>query len=118
MSFGFKAGIPAQAQWVFDVRFLDNPYWIPELKALTGLEAAVEEYVLGQAPAVTFMATIESLLVQVIPEFKAHGKVEATIALGCTGGRHRSVALAASLGSRLSAKPDLDVEVRHRELGG
>ena len=116
VAFGFKHGIPAGATWVFDVRFLNNPYWVPELKPLTGLDPPVRAYVLDQPAAGAFLDNVERLLGLVVPQFRAQGVNEITIALGCTGGHHRSVVTGAELARSLEAEPTLEVELICREL--
>lgn len=94
MSFGFKHGMPIDADMMFDVRFLPNPHWVPELRPLTGTEEPVREYVLSQPDAKTYLEHIRSMLEFLLPGFVREGKHYLTIAIGCTGGHHRSVALA------------------------
>jgi hypothetical protein len=118
LAFGFKQGIPPESAWVFDVRFLDNPYWEPELRPLTGLDAPVREYVLGQPAAGPALDGIVALLAGLLPDYERHGRSELTVALGCTGGQHRSVAMAAELARRLADLGGIDVELRARELPG
>jgi len=114
LSFGFKNGVPYDADLVFDVRFLPNPHFVPELKPLTGLEAPVREFVLENAETAAFMEKLESMLDFLLPLYVREGKSYLTIAIGCTGGRHRSVALAESLAGDLRARGQ-DVLVRHRD---
>jgi RNase adapter protein RapZ len=116
LSFGFKYGIPADADFVADVRFLPNPYWIPELSPLTGREAPVSEYVLAQRGAEEFLDTLTRLVGLVTEGYLAEGKRFAMIAVGCTGGKHRSVAMVEELAVRL-AELGLAVSVVHRDLG-
>lgn len=116
MSFGFKYGIPVDADLVADMRFLPNPYWDPELKELTGLDAAVNDYVLGFATAQDFLTKYAELLDIVEDGYLREGKRFITIAMGCTGGKHRSVAMAENLSARL-VKNGVDVRVVHRDLG-
>jgi hypothetical protein len=97
LAFGFKHGIPERSAWVVDARFLDNPYWVPELKPLTGLDAPVRDYVLRQASAAALLDGLEATLTPLLGEYARQGRMELTVAFGCTGGRHRSVALAAEL---------------------
>lgn len=94
MSFGFKYGVPTQADLVFDVRFLPNPYFVPELKALTGRDAKVASYVLDRPETQTFIAKASDLLDFLLPNYVREGKAYLTVAIGCTGGKHRSVAIA------------------------
>src|SRR5271170_6589757 len=94
LSFGHKAGAPPVANMVFDVRFLKNPFWVPELRPLTGLDKPVREYVLSQEAARDFLDSLMQLLSQLLPKFEELEIYEFSIALGCTGGQHRSAALA------------------------
>ena len=116
VTFGFKYGIPLEADLVFDVRFLSNPYWEPELKPLSGLEPPVRDYVLGQPTATRFLELATELLELTVPAYRAEGKQRLRVALGCTGGYHRSIALAEELARRLAEVPDTSVGVFHREL--
>jgi UPF0042 nucleotide-binding protein len=116
MSFGFKYGIPVDADLVADMRFLPNPYWDPELKELTGLDAAVNNYVVGFPTAQDFLTKYADLLDIVEDGYLREGKRFITIAMGCTGGKHRSVAMAENLSARL-VKNGVDVRVVHRDLG-
>ncbi|MDQ2933934.1 MAG: RNase adapter RapZ [Chloroflexota bacterium] len=118
VTFGFKRGIPLEADLVFDVRFLTNPYWQPELKSLSGLEAPVREYVLGQPAAERFLQLVVELLELTVPAYRAEGKQQLRIALGCTGGYHRSIVLAEELARRVASLPGAAVTVIHRELPG
>ena len=116
VTFGFKYGIPLEADLVFDVRFLTNPYWNPQLKPLSGLEEPVRDFVLGQPTAVRFLELITELLELTVPAYRAEGKETLRVALGCTGGYHRSIALAEELRGRLAKLPGASVAVFHREL--
>ena len=116
ITFGFKFGIPLEADLVFDVRFLTNPYWVPDLKRLSGLEAPVREYVLGQPGARRFLEIVMELLDLTLPAYRAEGKSRLVIALGCTGGYHRSIVLAEELARRLEQHTEASVTVFHREL--
>jgi UPF0042 nucleotide-binding protein len=116
-SFGFKYGLPSDADLVADCRFLPNPFWVPELRPLTGLDRTVEEYVLGQEGATEFIDAYVGALAPVLAGYRRENKRHATIAIGCTGGKHRSVAIAEELGRRLRALPDVTVSVKHRDLG-
>src|SRR6202022_251314 len=93
MSFGYKHGLPLDADVVLDCRFLPNPHWIPELQPLTGLDAKVRDYVLDRPEAQEFTARVDDLLQFLLPKFLQEGKSYVAIAIGCTGGRHRSVAV-------------------------
>jgi UPF0042 nucleotide-binding protein len=99
------------------MRFLPNPFWIPELKALTGLDAEVSTYVLGGEGAQEFVTTYARALSPVLAGYQRENKRHATIAIGCTGGKHRSVAVAQKLASLLRAEPGVMVNVKHRDLG-
>ena len=116
ITFGFKFGIPLEADLVFDVRFLTNPYWVPDLKRLSGLEAPVRKYVLGQPGALRFLEIVMELLDLTLPAYRAEGKSRLVIALGCTGGYHRSIVLAEELARRLEERTQASVSVFHREL--
>ncbi len=117
VSFGFKKGVPRVVDLLFDVRFLPNPHWVPELREHTGLEAAVRDYVMGADDAQEFVAQTVGMLEFLLPRYEAEGKKYLTIAVGCTGGRHRSVAIAEELAARLKDR-DADVTVRHRDVPG
>lgn len=116
ISFGFKRGLPVDADMVFDVRFLKNPYWVPELRPKTGLTSEVAEYVLAPDAAREFMDTIHNLIQVVAPGYLSEGKRQVTIAIGCTGGKHRSTAISEELARRLRDQ-GLHVSVLHRDLG-
>lgn len=115
-SFGYRYGLPDEADMVFDVRFLPNPHWVAELRALSGLEPVVRDYVLERSEADTFLTQVASLLHFVAPGFLAEQKRRLVVALGCTGGRHRSVALTEELGRRLVQDSSLVISVRHRDI--
>jgi UPF0042 nucleotide-binding protein len=116
ITFGFKYGIPLEADLVFDVRFLTNPFYVPDLKPLSGLQPPVREYVLGQPAAGRFLDLVVELLRLTAPAYRAEGKERLTVALGCTGGYHRSIALAEELAERLTGIGETSVAVFHREL--
>lgn len=116
VSFGFKYGIPIDADYVADVRFLPNPFWIPELRDLTGLDAPVNDYVVGQPEAREFLDQYSAIIDLVAEGYLREGKRYVTIAIGCTGGQHRSVAIAANLASRL-VKSGVETLVSHRDVG-
>ena len=119
-SFGFKYGLPMDADMVMDVRFLPNPHWIDELRPLTGQNPAVRDYVLGQPGAAEFLETYHRLLSLVVDGYRREGKRYMTVAIGCTGGKHRSVAIAEALMGLLKAQKaeaQLSVRVLHRDLG-
>ena len=114
-SFGFKHGIPKDADYVFDARFLPNPHWIPELKPLTGKDAAVASY-LGAQPLVNkFTWQIQNLIDTWLPHLERNNRSYVSIAIGCTGGQHRSVFIVESLAARFAMSYP-DVQIRHREL--
>ncbi len=117
LSFGFKYGLPADADLVADMRFLPNPFWRPELKAHTGLETEVSDYVLGQDGAHEFLLAYASALAPVLAGYQRENKRHATIAIGCTGGKHRSVAVAEELATLIRELPGVAVSVKHRDLG-
>jgi len=116
LTFGFKFGIPIDADLVFDVRFLTNPYYVPDLKPLSGLQTPVRDYVLGQPEAGRFLDLVVELLQLTVPAYRSEGKTRLTVALGCTGGYHRSIALAEELAERLVGMGGVSVAVFHREL--
>jgi UPF0042 nucleotide-binding protein len=116
-SFGFKHGIPLDADMVADMRFLPNPFWVEELRSHTGQDADVRDYVLGQPGAQRFLADYEHVLTTVLGGYLRENKRHAMFAFGCTGGKHRSVAMANEMARRLRRNPDLNVEVTHRDLG-
>lgn len=116
MSFGFKYGIPLDADFVLDMRFLPNPFWVPELKALNGRDAPVADYVLQQDGATAFLDGAVAMLTPVIEGYRHEGRRYATIAVGCTGGKHRSVAVSEALAGRL-ASDRVETFLVHRDLG-
>jgi len=117
LSFGFKRGTPREADLLFDVRFLPNPHWVEELRPQDGRDAAVRDYVLGQPIAEPFLERLEGLLDVTLPGYVAERKRYLTIAIGCTGGKHRSVAIAEHVAAHLVDRPELAVRVEHRDLG-
>ncbi|MGV0634191.1 RNase adapter RapZ [Mycolicibacillus trivialis] len=116
-SFGFKYGLPMDADMVMDVRFLPNPHWVDELRPRTGQDPAVSDYVLRQPGATAFLDTYHRLLSLVVDGYRREGKRYMTVAIGCTGGKHRSVAIAEELARRLEPDDGLSVRVLHRDLG-
>jgi UPF0042 nucleotide-binding protein len=116
VSFGFKFGPPLDADLVLDVRFLDNPYFVPQLKALTGLDEPVARYVLSRPETREFLQRTNSLLEYVMPKYEREGKSYLTIAIGCTGGRHRSVTIAETLARDLAASTGARIAVVHRDV--
>jgi UPF0042 nucleotide-binding protein len=117
LSFGFKYGLPADADLVADMRFLPNPFWVPELRALSGLDPSVSEYVFAQEGAEEFVQSYAIALSPVLAGYQRENKRHATIAIGCTGGKHRSVAVAEKLAGILRSQPGVVVSVKHRDLG-
>jgi UPF0042 nucleotide-binding protein len=119
VSFGYKYGLPVDADLVADCRFLPNPHWVPELRDFSGLEEPVREYVLGQPAAPQFLEQYAELIRLLSAGYRQEGKRYITLAIGCTGGKHRSVVMAEELGARLRADdPDgIEVTVVHRDLG-
>lgn len=114
LSFGFKHGLPTEADLVFDVRFLNNPYFREDLRPLSGKNPDVANYVLGQPAAQTFLTLSGNLLDFLLPHYKTEGKTYLTVAIGCTGGQHRSVAIAQAIAQRLQTLP-YTLNVRHRD---
>jgi UPF0042 nucleotide-binding protein len=119
VSFGFKYGLPVDADQVADCRFLPNPHWIPELAPMTGQDEPVRDYVLSQPGAKEFLRHYAELLHVVLPGYEREGKRFVTLAVGCTGGKHRSVAIADELAARVAGAlgTGADVQVVHRDLG-
>jgi RNase adapter protein RapZ len=115
ISFGYKHGIPLDVDIVFDCRFLPNPFWVEELRPYSGLDAPVRDYVLCQQESVAFLEKVDDLLTSILPAFVREGKSYLTVAIGCTGGRHRSVALAEALAERLRQN-EYAVSVFHRDI--
>jgi UPF0042 nucleotide-binding protein len=115
ISFGYKHGIPLDVDIVFDCRFLPNPFWIEELRPYSGLDEPVRKWVLGQPESAAFLEKLDDLLTSILPAFVREGKSYLTIAMGCTGGRHRSVALAEALAKRLGGEKQ-GVSVFHRDI--
>lgn len=116
LSFGFKYGLPLDADFVFDLRFLPNPFWVPELKALNGRDEPVAEFVLAQEGAGQFLDRVEALLSTVFAGYAREGRRYVTVGIGCTGGKHRSVAMAEALTARLAEAGTRAFTV-HRDLG-
>jgi UPF0042 nucleotide-binding protein len=116
VSFGFKYGIPVDADMVVDMRFLPNPHWVPELRPRTGLDDEVADYVLTQPAAAQFLDRLDGLLEVVYAGFATERKQFLTLAVGCTGGKHRSVAISEEIAARM-ARTGLEVMVVHRDLG-
>lgn len=116
LSFGFKYGVPVDADLILDVRFIENPFFIPELKDYSGLDRPVSEFVLGKPDALGFIERALALLEFGLPRYEAEGKSYLTVAIGCTGGRHRSVAIAERMGAALRERLGLAIDVGHRDL--
>jgi UPF0042 nucleotide-binding protein len=116
LSFGFKYGLPPDADFVVDARFLPNPYWVPELREFTGRDIDVSGYVLEQRGAKSLVDTFVNLVMDTAPGFEREGKRYLTVAVGCTGGKHRSVAIAEEIAHRL-AELRLSAHASHRDLG-
>lgn len=117
MSFGFKNGIPADADLVFDVRFLPNPFYIDQLKEKTGNDKEVQDYVLGFDEAELFMEKLTDMIGFLIPNYVKEGKYSLVVAVGCTGGKHRSVTLANELYKRIKDKGTYGIKLYHRDVG-
>lgn len=115
MSFGFKNGLPREADIVMDVRFLKNPHWEPEIKPMSGLDKPVQEYIAGDAALAPFLQNFKNLLEPLLERYRHEGKTYLTIALGCTGGKHRSVYVATLMEEWLQQK-GLGVSTEHRDL--
>ena len=117
LSFGFKYGIPADADLVFDARFLPNPHFVPALRPRSGKDPAVAEFVLDTVEGREFIDALEAMLTPLLPRYAREGKVALTVAIGCTGGRHRSVAITEALAARLSKlRAPGDVRAAHRDI--
>ena len=116
LSFGYRHGVPDEADMILDTRFLPNPYWVPDLRPQSGLDSAVRSYVVERADALEFLDRVVEMVRFLAPRFVVEQKKRLVLALGCTGGRHRSVALAEELAQRLKSEPDLVVSVSHRDV--
>jgi len=116
-SFGYKNGLPLDADIVMDVRFLPNPHWDEALRPLTGHDPKVRDYVLERAVTSSFLDQFEQMLLDVLPHYQAEGRSYLTIAIGCTGGRHRSVAIAEEIARRFAAH-GIAARTMHRDVGG
>ncbi len=117
LSFGFKYGIPSDADLVFDVRFLPNPYYYEDLRKLTGNDQKIQDFVMGYDMAHIFLDKLEDMIRFLIPNYVLEGKNQLVIAVGCTGGKHRSVTLANKLYERLKKQSDYGVKLEHRDIG-
>ncbi len=115
LSFGFKYGIPVDSDLVFDVRFIPNPFYIPELKQYSGNDEPVKEYVLKQEETITFVDKLIDMLKYLIPNYRKEGKRQLIISIGCTGGRHRSVAIANEIHRRLTEE-NYNTKIEHRDV--
>ncbi|MDO4648891.1 MAG: RNase adapter RapZ [Eubacteriales bacterium] len=115
LSFGFKYGIPSDADLVFDVRFLPNPYYVEELRPLTGMDDAVFNYVMENEDAKEFAQKLEDMVQFLIPKYASEGKTSLVIAIGCTGGKHRSITIARELYHRLAGKGEYGYRLEHRD---
>jgi hypothetical protein len=116
LAFGYKRGIPEGAAWVVDVRLLDNPYWVDELRPLDGRDTRVREFVIGQPAAKNLLDNLERTLQDALPHYRERGRSQLVVAFGCTGGRHRSVAMAKEMAARLQRFDGVDVEFTARDL--
>ena len=116
LSFGFKYGIPSDADLVFDVRFLPNPFYYDEMRALTGNDALVHDYVMGFDMAKEFLKKLTDMVEFLIPNYVSEGKNQLVIAVGCTGGKHRSVTLASELYDALEKNKDYAIKIEHRDI--
>ena len=115
ISFGFKYGLPQSADLVFDVRFLPNPHYVTELRHKTGMDSEVKGFVMKHESASKFLEMCSNMLTTLLPQYEREGKAYLTVALGCTGGQHRSVSIARALAESLNSH-GINVDVRHREL--
>ena len=116
VSFGYKYGVPLEADLVFDVRFMPNPYYVPELKRLTGLDVAVRDYVMNAAATEEFWRRLTPMVDYLLPQYRQEGRTELVLAVGCTGGRHRSVAVAHRLAAYIDAL-GFSIAESHRDMG-
>ena len=117
LSFGFKYGIPGDSDLVFDVRFLPNPYYVPELKHKTGEDQEVQDYVMGFELSHRFLEKLEDMVEFLLPNYVSEGKNQLVISIGCTGGKHRSVTLANALYQKLGSQENYGVRIEHRDIG-
>jgi hypothetical protein len=116
LAFGYKNGAPSEAALLIDARFLDNPYWVPELREKSGHDPAVAEFVLRQPAAKRLLDDIERIVVELLPLYEEKGRMHVVVAFGCTGGQHRSVVLASELARRLDEKHEIDVDFVTRDI--
>jgi UPF0042 nucleotide-binding protein len=117
LSFGFKYGVPVDADMTLDVRFIDNPFFVESLRDLSGLERPVADYVLGKPDTREFITRALALLEFGLPRYEAEGTSYLTVGIGCTGGRHRSVAIAEQLAAELRQSLGVEIDVSHRDIG-
>jgi UPF0042 nucleotide-binding protein len=116
LAFGYKNGIPDGASWVVDVRLLENPYWVDELRPLDGNDPRVRDYVIKQPAAQELLGNLETTLRAAIPHYRERGRSHLVVAFGCTGGRHRSVSMAREMAARLESVDGIDVEFTARDI--
>ena len=116
LSFGFKYGIPEDADLLFDVRFLPNPYYVTELRQKTGLDRKIREYVMRDGTAEQFLSRLYDMITFLIPHYISEGKNQLVIAIGCTGGKHRSVTVAELLRDALLRNADYGLRIDHRDI--
>jgi hypothetical protein len=116
LAFGYKNGAPAEAALLIDARFLDNPYWVPELRELSGRDPEVADFVLKQPAARRLLDDMERIVGELLPLYQEKGRMHVVVAFGCTGGRHRSVVLASELARRLGEKDGIDVDFVTRDV--
>ena len=116
LAFAYKNGAPAEAAFLIDARFLDNPYWVPELRDLSGRDPEVADFVMKQPAARRLLDDIERIVGELIPLYQEKGRMHVVVAFGCTGGRHRSVVLASELARRLDEKDGIDVDFVTRDI--
>ncbi len=116
LAFGYKNGIPDGASWVVDVRLLENPYWVDELRPLDGRDPRVSDYVIKQPAAQELLGNLETTLRAAIPHYRERGRSHLVVAFGCTGGRHRSVSMAREMAARLKGVDGIDVEFTARDI--
>ena len=115
LSFGFKYGIPSDSDLVFDVRFLPNPYYIPELKAMTGMDSEVNDFVMNSEASLDFLKKLEEMLIFLIPQYISEGKNQLVVSIGCTGGKHRSVTVAREMAKRIAGL-GYGIKTEHRDI--
>ena len=116
LAFGYKNGAPADAALLIDARFLDNPYWVPELRDLSGRDSAVSEFVMKQPAAHRLLDDVQRMVRDLLPLYQEKGRMHVVVAFGCTGGRHRSVVLASELARRLRQTDGVDVDFVTRDI--